>query len=405
MTGHSPFPTGQETLIPPRPADLSIPAYGQRSLADLLPSVLASLGVPGFDDVLGLAPALTDVRRVILFLVDGMGDRNLAEHSDLAPTMSRLSMPSGSISASSPSTTPVSLASLGTGVPPGEHGIVGFTVAIPGTDRLLTHIDWGEDPQPRDWQPAPTVFELAKRSGVSVRAAGPGGFVGSGLTEAVYRGASYRPVVSPGDLVSRALAAVAEGERSLVCAYHGELDMTGHVRGCDSDAWKFQLAQVDCMVASLMSKLPPDAALVVTADHGMIDVANTDKIDMDAGGDEPGAEDALGLSAGVRLVAGEPRARYVYTQPGATHDVLQAWTQILGCRAWVLSREQAIDEGLFGPTVRTTHAERIGDVVAWVRDNHAITASRREPGAHSLIGYHGSLTATELAIPLLIGRV
>ena len=402
MSGPAPVaPPGQAQ---PRPEDLSIPAYGQRSLADLLPSIVAALGVPGFQDVLGLTPAMTDIRRVILLLVDGMGEHNLAEHASIAPTLSALPSPTGAIHASSPSTTPVSLASLGTGLPPGEHGIVGFTVAIPGTDRLLTHIDWREDPVPRDWQPAPTVFETAVRSGVSVRASGPGRFVGSGLTEAVYRGASYRPAVSNGDLVSQALAAAAEGERSLVYAYHGGLDMTGHVRGCTSDAWRFQLEQVDLIAAQVLAEIPVDTALVVTADHGMIDVADSDKIDMDAGPDDPGSEQAQGLSAGVRLVAGEPRARYVYAQPGAVDDVLAAWTEILGNRAWVLSRRQAIDEGLFGPTVPAAHAERIGDVVAWVRDNHAITASRREAGAHSLIGYHGSLTDAELTVPVRIGR-
>lgn len=402
MSGPAPgAPPGQS---PPRPDDLSIPAYGRRSLADLLPSIVAALGVPGFEDVLGLTPALTDIRRVILLLVDGMGELNLAEQASIAPTLTALATPTGAIHASSPSTTPVSLASLGTGVPPGEHGIVGFTVAIPGTDRLLTHIEWREDPEPRDWQPAPTVFETAVRSGVSVRASGPGAFVGSGLTEAVYRGASYRPAVSGGDLVSQALAAAAEGERSLVYAYHGALDTTGHVRGCTSDAWRFQLAQVDLIAATMLAELPGDTALVVTADHGMIDVASSDKIDMDASPGDPDAEQAQGLSAGVRLVAGEPRARYVYTQPGAVDDVLAAWTEILGDRAWVISRDQAIDAGLFGPTVPAAHAERIGDVVAWVRDNHAITASRREPGAHSLIGYHGSLTETELTVPVRIGR-
>lgn len=387
-----------------RPPELSVPGYGRGSLSDLLPSLMGTFGVTGYDDVLDLTPALIGVRRVILLLVDGLGELNLAAHPTIAPALAAMASPSGPIDASSPSTTPVSLASLGTGLPPGEHGILGFTVAIPGTERLLTHIDWREDPPPRQWQPAPTAFEILARSGVAVRAAGPGRFIGSGLSEAIYWGASPRPVISPGDLVSRALLAAAEGERSLAYAYHGELDMTGHVRGCNSDAWKFQLAQVDAMVASILSELAVDTALVVTADHGMLDVADADKIDIDAIEDEPGAETALELAAGVRLVAGEPRARYVYTEPGAAPDVLAAWTALLGPRAWVLSRDEAIAYGLFGPTVRSAHVGRIGDVVAWACGNSAITASRREPGAHSLIGYHGSLTRVELTIPVRIGR-
>lgn len=387
-----------------RPPELVVPAYGSRSISHLLPSLMGLFGVPGFHDVLGLAPALTGIRRVILLLVDGLGEHNLAGHPKIAPTLTSMSSPSGPIDASSPSTTPVSLASLGTGLPPGEHGIVGFTVAIPGTDRLLTHIDWRADPEPREWQPAPTLFETFVKAGVAVRAVGPARFIGSGLSTAIYSGASPRPAVSPGDLVSRSLSAAAEGEPSLVYSYCGELDMTGHVRGCLSAAWRFQLAQVDFIVASILTELPADTALIVTADHGMLDVADEDKVDLDASEDEPGAQDARHLAAGVRLVAGEPRARYVYTEPGAAPDVLATWTEILGSRAWVLSREEAIAQGLYGPSVPAAHAQRIGDVVAWACGNHAVTASRRESGAHSLIGYHGSLTAAELAVPVRIGR-
>lgn len=392
-----------EPLSPP-PEGLSVPAYGRRSLAELLPSLLAGLGVAGFDDVLGLTPALADVRRVILLLIDGLGEHNLADHAGIAPTLTSLTSPVGALQAASPSTTPVSLATLSTGVPPGEHGIVGFTVAMPGTDRLLTHIDWRTDPSPRAWQPIPTVFERARRSGVLVQAAGPAKFIGSGLTEATHRGATYLAAVSPGDLVARAVCLAGRGEPSLVYAYHGDLDLTGHVRGCTSDAWEFELGQVDSIVASILSGIGPDTALVVTADHGMLDVAADDKIDLDAVDDEPAAAAAAALARGVRLVGGEPRARYVYTLPGAAADVAAAWTAVLGDRAWVLTREQAIERGLFGPTVPVAHAERIGDVLAWARGSVAITASRREPGAHSLVGYHGSLTAAELAVPVRIGR-
>lgn len=396
--------TQQSGTVTSRPEELSVPAYGRGSLAELLPSVMAGIGVAGFDDVLGLTPSLTGVRHVIVLLIDGLGEHNLADHPGVAATLTSMASPVGPLQAASPSTTPVSLATLSTGVPPGEHGIVGFTVAMPGTDRLLTHIDWHTEPPPHVWQPAPTVYERARQAGVSVHATGPARFVGSGLTEATNRGAEYAAAVSPGDLVARAVSLARLGEPSLVYAYHGDLDMTGHIRGCTSEAWRYELGQVDAIVASILSGMGPDTALVVTADHGMLDVGAGDKIDLDAVEGEPGDAEAGALATGVRLLAGEPRARYVHTRSGAATDVLAAWTAILGERAWVMSREQAIDEGLFGPIVRTTHAERIGDVVTWLRGGVAITASRREPGAHSLVGYHGSLTTAELAVPVRIGR-
>lgn len=387
-----------------RPHGLSVPVYGQSSLAELLPAIMAGLGVAGFVDSIGLTPALAGVRHIVLLLVDGLGEHNLAANSAAAPVMTSLPSPIGALQAASPSTTPVSLATLTTGVPPGAHGIVGFTVAVPGTDRLLTHIEWGTDPSPEQWQPASTIFERAARAGVSVHAAGPAKFIGSGLTEATYRGAKYLTAVGPGDLVARAVCAPADGRPSLLYAYHGDLDMTGHIRGCTSDAWRFELGQVDALVASILTAMGPDTAVVVTADHGMLDVASEDKIDLDASHDAPGGTDAAALAAGVRVVAGEPRARFLYTQAGATGDVLAAWSAVLGERAWVMSREQAIDEGLFGPVVQSAHVERIGNVVAWACGAFAFTASRREPGANALIGYHGSLTAAELDVPVRIGR-
>jgi hypothetical protein len=140
--------------------------------------------------------------------------------------------------------------------------------------------------------------------------------------------------------------------------------------------------------------LPDDAALLVTADHGMLDVPAATRFDLD---DEPD------LTDGVRLLAGEPRARYVHTEPGAEDDVLQRWREVLGHRAWVGSRDDAVATGVFGP-VDDAVAARIGDVVALARGSWALTTPRLEPGPSRLAAYHGSLTATELAIPLLIAR-
>jgi hypothetical protein len=140
--------------------------------------------------------------------------------------------------------------------------------------------------------------------------------------------------------------------------------------------------------------LPDDAALLVTADHGMLDVPADTRVDLDA---EPD------LLEGVRLLTGEPRARYVHAEPGAEDDVLDRWRAVLGDRAWVGSRAEAIASGVYGP-VDDAVAARIGDVVALARGTWALTATRREPIPSRLAAYHGSLTATELAIPLLTAR-
>jgi hypothetical protein len=83
--------------------------------------------------------------------------------------------------------------------------------------------------------------------------------------------------------------------------------------------------------------------------------------------------------------------------------VLHRWQGVLGDRAWVATREDAVASGVFGP-VDDAVVERIGDVVALARGTWALTTPRLEPGPSRLVAYHGSLTATELAIPLLAAR-
>lgn len=387
------------------PPDLAAPRYGAATLADVLPSAATALGVPvergGLPaDPLGLTEALGGARRVVVLLVDGLGADLVRAHADLAPTLAALSSPVGDLSAPCPSTTPVSLATLATGLPPGAHGILGFVTAVPGESgaagepRVLNHIQWGEDPDPDVWQAQRTVFQQADAAGVPATVVGPYTYAGSGLTRAVYRGATYTGAVSHGDLCALVLRSLAATPRALVSGYIPELDLTGHVRGVGSAAWRAQLVFVDRVVEQLVAGLPDDASLVVTADHGMLDVPDATRFDLDQ---EPD------LADGVRLLAGEPRARYVHAEPGAEDDVLHRWRDVLGERAWVVGREDAVAAGVFGP-VNDAVAARIGDVVALARGTWTLATPRLEPGPSSLIGYHGSLTATELAIPLLTAR-
>jgi hypothetical protein len=391
--------------VTPLPADLAVPRYGQATLAEVLPGVAAALGAPLERgdlpaDPLGLTAALGGARRVAVLLVDGLGADLVRAHADLAPTLAALASPAGDLSAPCPSTTPVSLATLGTGLPPGGHGILGFVTLVPGgqsatgEDRTLNHVQWGDDPDPDVWQPRRTAFDQVQAAGIPATAVGPYAYARSGLTRAVYRGAAYPGSVGHGDLVAQILGCLAATPRALVYGYLPELDLTGHVRGLDSASWRAQLVQIDRLVEQLVDGLPGDAALLVTADHGMLDVPPETRLDLD---------DAPELDDGVRLLAGEPRARYAHAEDGAAADVLDRWRAVLGERAWVASREEAVASGIFG-AVDGALAARIGDVVALARGTWALTAGRSDPGPSRLVAYHGSLTATELAIPLLLAR-
>jgi hypothetical protein len=359
------------------------PAYGRESLAELGPSVLAALGVPGETNVLGL-PALP---RACVLLVDGLGWELLRAHPDAAPYLS--SLQGRPLTAGFPSTTATSLASLGTGRPPGGHGMFGYQVAVPGEGRLHNCLRWSDGIDPLTWQPARTVFDRAVAAGVATSHVSARAFEHSGLTRSVYRGARYLPADALGPLVARAEQAVRESERAFVTVYHGDLDATGHIHGSRSAAWRHHLAFVDLLARRLAEAMPPDAAFYVTADHGMTDP--TDRVDVDA---EPA------LREGVALLGGEARAQHVYAEAGAAPDVLAVWRERFAGQAWVLTREEAIAEGLFGP-VSAPLAPRIGDVVAVPYADVAIVATEAEPIESTLIGMHGSLVAAEQLVPLL----
>jgi hypothetical protein len=163
------------------------------------------------------------------------------------------------------------------------------------------------------------------------------------------------------------------------------------VWGCSSPAWRFQLGHVDRLAEQLAGALPSGTALYVTADHGMVDVPAGDRTD---------ADEVAELRAGVALLGGEARARHVYAVPGAAADVLAAWRAVLADRAWLLTRDEAIDAGWFGP-VDSRVAARIGDVIAAVRGRFAVVATQIEPRESALVGMHGSLTPAEQRVPLL----
>jgi hypothetical protein len=364
------------------------PAYGGRSLGDVLPAVATALGVDvGFHDTdLTLPPA----RHYVVLLVDGLGHRLLACHEDQAPYLHSLLREPGV--AGVPSTTATSLTSLGTALTPGQHGVVGYTSRIPGTDRLLNALTWDKQVDPLQWQPHDTAFSRLRAAGVSATVVSKREFVDTGLTVSGLRGADFVSGDKAGERIAGAVAASADGP-GVTYVYDGDVDWTGHRYGVDSPQWRAQVAATDATAEQLREALDPDVRLVVVADHGMVDSPAAHRIDVD---------EHLELRAGVRLLGGEARFRHLYCAGGAVDDVLATWREKLGDRALVLSRDEAIERGWFG-VVASEVRPRLGDVVVASRGDHAVVSTADFPYENRLVGLHGSLTAVEMEIPILIG--
>ncbi|WP_035748962.1 alkaline phosphatase family protein [Arthrobacter sp. 35W] len=381
-----------------QPALPAAPGYGHASIADVLTSSAAAAGAPGFANTLQLPNA----PRVCVVLVDGLGKALLKQRAAHAPFLRGVLGSDGgrhpaTISSAFPSTTATSLTSLGTGVAPGLHGMVGYDVLDPDQDKvvnLLGHWDPGVDPL--RWQPYPTVFERLDGHLPSTTISLPK-FASSPMTRAALRGSTFVGAATAHARTEAAAEQMAAHKNMLMYFYWAELDKAGHAHGSSSAQWEHQLEELDAAVKRLATQLPADTLLLLTADHGMVDVAASARVDYSAHPE---------LVAGVRHTAGEPRMVHLYLEPDAGEAVrdalVAAWLARFGNKAWVLTRAQAIAAGFFGPEVRPEVAGRIGDVLIAAREPIAFYDTRRvNPSALEVVGQHGSITRAEREVPLL----
>lgn len=368
-----------------------LPAYGRSTLADLLPSIASQLGLSEAENVLGLPPA----PRYVVLLVDGLGQGLLSAAADQAPFLGRLLADGAVLTSGVPSTTATSVTSIGTGLPPGGHGIVGYTFLDPGSGRLMNALTWAGGPADVErFQPASTIFERLGDIGVATGVVALERHAGSSLTRAALRGGAFAGLPDHPEIdavVSRVTEASGRGDRSLVYAYERNLDHVGHGQGCGSAAWTRALRRIDALAAALRAALPAEVVLVVTGDHGMVDVAAHHRVTIE---DEPELVD------GVQLIGGEPRLRQLYCDETATEAVAARWRSRAGDRAWVFTRDEALTAGWFGPVTDDARG-RIGNVLIAARGDWAFmtTTVQQEFG---LVGMHGSLTAAEMQVPLLV---
>ena len=368
-------------MLPVRP-------FSAVRLADVLTSSLASLSAQ--PNPLGLP----SVGKAVVVLADGLGVSNLRARAGHARFLTTHLAKADVVDGVFPATTAAGIASLATGVAPGTHGLVGYKVLDAAHDRVVNQLTgWDERMEPRLWQNQPTVFERAAEAGIPGFAVGPKRFTESGFSQAVLRGAAYLPAETIGARFAAARAVFDAEPRALIYLYVPELDISAHAHGWESPRWLAQLEALDAETARFAGALRQDEGMILTADHGVVDVPEAKQVLFDT---------VPQLVAGVRHIGGDPRCLQLYTEPGVDADALaDVWHAVEGERAWVFTRDQAVAAGLFG-AVRAEVLPRIGDVIVAARKLIAYYDSR-EPNqsARSMIGQHGSLTDEELRVPLV----
>ncbi len=365
----------------------------KRGLQSVLPAVFNAIGLAdnfaqidcvASRQILGMPAA----RRACVVLVDGLGAEQLLARRGHANNLRSLNL-DNAITTVSPATTTSAITAFGTGLMPGQSSIVGYAMRSPVTKQVFNLISWENSGiVPQVWQAHPTLFEqLAERARQTVIIQ-PQKFVNSGLTSAALRGVATMVGQTLPDRVDCAIRAL-RADKQMAYLYWGDLDSTGHKYGWQSERWIGELEKFDAEFGRLLRSLPADTLVILTADHGMIDASN--KIDI--------ATHAT-LGAEVNAVAGEERAVQLYTS--YPEQVAKRWREFDPDLAWVLTKSEIISSGILGEVSENT-AKVIGDVFVFAKTAVGFVDSRvHSDSAIGLVGVHGSLTAAEMYVPLIM---
>ncbi len=369
--------------------DPVVPDYSDACVTRLVPALLdGPEGPDGWPD--WLPAEVGEASRVLLLVLDGLGWRQLQARADRAPSITALR--GGPITTVAPTTTAAALTSISTGVPPGEHGVVGYRIAVGGADvgahaEVLNALRWttarGDARRrhdPRAFQPC-SLFGDQWPPVVTRRAFLESGFTAAHLSDTRLVGYDDRA-----GLVQSVVDAFAGGE-AFVYAYWDDIDRTAHEFGL-AGHYDEELTACDAMVAELLDRLPSDTAVVVTADHGQVHV------------DDQMLELPTAVSGLIDGQSGEARFRWLHSRPGAAIELAAAASEAFSDVAWVRSVDQVVADGWLGPIVTGSARRRLGDVAVVPHEPVAIVDPAEHTSIH-LIGRHGSLTADEVLVPAL----
>jgi predicted AlkP superfamily pyrophosphatase or phosphodiesterase len=361
-----------------------LPDYGGACLSSIVPA----LATRRDDPPPWLPEPVRGAEQVVLLVLDGLGWEQLRRSTDSAPTLA--SGQGGIITSVVPTTTATALTSITTGRTPAEHGIVGYRIALHAdgsAPEVMNVLRWQTTTgDARRRYPAGMLQKWPAFGAPGVPAVTRSEFAQTGFTAAHLGGARLVGWRVPSTLVVE-VKRLLHGGAHFVYVYYDGLDKVAHEHGL-GDHYRTELAAADRLVGDLLAALPGGAALLLTSDHGQVEVGTEVRM--------PGPE----IMSAVTLLSGEGRFRWLHAKPGASDDLVKAAEEAHGDEAWVRTRQQIVDEGWFGGPLSKEVADRLGDVALVARAPVAFL-DPADTGETRLLARHGSLTPAEMQVPLL----
>ena len=279
-----------------------------------------------------------------------------------------------------PATTTVSLSVLATGLPPSQHGLLGYQSWIPELEVVANTIHWttlwGEklDYPLESFLPAPNVAERLGAADVEVITIQPAHFLDSPLTKVLFRGSRFEGVYQPNEWVDAVVQLAAQPNR-LIVAYLPYVDFAAHVEGQKSQLYTEAMQTVAGAWEAMCNRLPANAVAVGTADHGHVDFEKQFKIAKEDHED--------------RIFYGDGRAMFVKGDGASLAERIPAtWVPLAEMIHW------------WGPEPRHPKLDaRLPDGVL-IADDDTLLLHRYSDDR--MVGNHGALTDAERLIPLMV---
>lgn len=356
------------------------PSYDGHGLANLMAELEGRLTGSrvgnGLDE--SLATTVPNAETYVLVLFDGLGVAQL-EHPAARTLAAGMS---GKLHAPFPTTTSVSLATIATGLPPSRHGQIAHLTWMEDVGQVVNCLKWvnlAGEPVPYDYTsvlPSPNLWERLRSVGIEPITVQPGDFASSPLTRVLYRGARFEGIWDIEELATASAQLAAEPGR-LIFSYFPLVDVSGHVFGLGSDEFTDAVKMAVRLWEGIAAALPPNAALLGTADHGLVEFSERDKLIIrDSRFDD------------LRF-AGDTRGVHMW----ADDDVVADFVELTG--------GSLVDPAaLIGPDPSPTALSRLGRRLVLAPDDKALIPKSFDK---RLRCYHGGLTPEEVEIPLLVG--
>lgn len=353
----------------------------KNSITGIPNSIIRYFGITPINDTLPCLDKMLDkdYTNIVLMLFDGMGtallSKNLPEDSFLNKNIKE------TISSVFPPTTVAATTSIDSGLYPGQHGWLGWTVYYPQIDKnVVVYYNTDEDRKPAAdyhvaWRfyPYTSIRDMIKQKGYEAYAVASFGDV---------------RIENMNDLFENVKNLCSTKEKKYIYVYYPEPDEIMHKYGCESKEAKEVLMEINKKVEELCNSVS-DSLIIITADHGLLDSEGVSILDY------PKITECL-----KRLPSFEPRSLNLFVKDGKKEQFVHEFNKEFGHKFILLTKEEIINKHLFGIKYSSNvYNELLGDFIAIAISDLSIYNSQEKKEKY--IGAHAGLTKDEMEVPFI----